>query len=950
MQVSFQAGRPELEDWIRVASSLWSRSSASAWMLRCNEEREMRGLDHRKYTTSLWCKMVCVFDEVLKRRSHKQLMACKDIAWLGDGKSKAEALLFTAVDWHSLDEVVGCFGVFNPYDGMDLTDLTEKTATTRMLTGLERCIDNFCSVGYVDEARMRHQPGVLREEVRKHVLSHSTATWWDGDFTIQKVGRLACGELLKESNPFSGRDLMHEIDGIVDKCLSRVPECASLLAAWIDGPTSHAKQVTYSDVYKARFIEAQKLDIQNGRIELDKPLENLSYSGTRKLSKADTVRGIVFTAVASAFTVDWQSTKSKKKEVREASAKALALWDPEGATRFAMIGDLLLTAKLFKEFSDKTAMDPAVAPRKNREFKDKIFGLYTKAEILGPAGEDTLTQRMLRTLQKSHVFFTNGRAFSLGIPFGEIDFAKAALKSLQRVVELMSACLDATFDETSFEATVEAFDVRQWGKVFSGMKSRVAAERERWQKEDSRLMGLHARLCQCKNWMERAQSFKLMAQTAVDEYKKVKGASDDTIGKTCWKSACLRLLKDGGALFSDVERRKISFYLGAFQRKTTVNERFLKTVAEIWGIRGKRTSMASVSHAANFKHFGPRALPDFAVSVDGRLVPQDFAIDCDAIWGELFSNRVFRVKKLRKKKRQVSSKTKTHFHKQFRAAIRMIRRHANQKGRGGYRSIVNGASVKTMRPGIAGVSQWSDAQRKMVGKHCQLKKMRDDIQRRRVSGVANPHVKEAQAEKKRLATEERNKQLKKRTKSDLKASERNVWMPNSLRRRDVVIPDRWREVSHATDAHVILTIDINRLSQPKALKCDVTGKTFQCLAAEVCAAMLLGCRLAPVAYLSDPATQTVKFRPRWRQEFNGFYISDAFTRQMSGFSALLTDVLVGRQPDSKFTALSEMDFARWQKDKKLKLHCYNIRHLGDFNDMVVRVAQVDVSESDTLYV
>lgn len=175
-------------------------------------------------------------------------------------------------------------------------------------------------------------------------------------------------------------------------------------------------------------------------------------------------------------------------------------------------------------------------------------------------------------------------------------------------------------------------------------------------------------------------------------------------------------------------------------------------------------------------------------------------------------------------------------------------------------------------------------------------------------------------------------------------------MPNSLRRRDVVIPDRWREVSHATDAHVILTIDMNRLSQPKALKCDVTGKTFQCLAAEVCAAMLLGCRLAPVAYLSDPATQTVKFRPRWRQEFNGFYISDAFTRQMSGFSALLTDVLVGRQPHSKFTALSEMDFARWQKDKKLKLHCYNIRHLGDFNDMVVRVAQVDVSESDTLYV
>ena len=183
-----------------------------------------------------------------------------------------------------------------------------------MLMGLERCLDNFCSVGHVDEARMLRQPGVVQERIRKHVLSHSTATWWDGDATIQKVGRIASGELLRESNPFSGRDLMHEIDGIVDKCVARVPECASLFTAWIDGPTSHAKQVTYSDVYKARFIQAQKLDIESGRLELDKPVENVRYSGTRKLSKADTVRGIVFTAVASAFTVDWQGTNSKKKD------------------------------------------------------------------------------------------------------------------------------------------------------------------------------------------------------------------------------------------------------------------------------------------------------------------------------------------------------------------------------------------------------------------------------------------------------------------------------------------------------------------------------------------------------------------------------------------------------------------------------------------------------------
>ena len=68
----------------------------------------------------------------------------------------------------------------------------------------------------------------------------------------------------------------------------------------------------------------------------------------------------------------------------------------------------------------------------------------------------------------------------------------------------------------------------------------------------------------------------------------------------------------------------------------------------------------------------------------------------------------------------------------------MIRRHANQKGRGGYKSVVSDAGVKSMRPGFGGESQWSDAQRNMVGRHCQMKKTRGDIQEQRVQGVVDP--------------------------------------------------------------------------------------------------------------------------------------------------------------------------------------------------------------------
>ena len=161
-----------------------------------------------------------------------------------------------------------------------------------------------------------------------------------------------------------------------------------------------------------------------------------------------------------------------------------------------MLGDLLLVTQQFKEFSDKTRMDPAVAPRKKKEYCDKLFSMFTKGEILPVVGEDgTCTQAIIKQIKVGHVFFNGAHAIGLSIPPGEIQFVQDALQSMQRAVEFITALLDIVFDSSSFEASIEAFDVHKWLQIMGGKSQRSFAKRQKWEMEEARLLALNGRVC-----------------------------------------------------------------------------------------------------------------------------------------------------------------------------------------------------------------------------------------------------------------------------------------------------------------------------------------------------------------------------------------------------------------------------------------------------------------------
>ena len=440
MAISFPPGRPALADWIRAASSVWQLTSPAVFAKRSDEERELQGLPRRRYSIALWTKMLFVFNEILKRRNHKRLSGCRDIALMGDGKSTAESLLFFGVDWSTLEDLEGAFGVFNPYESKGLSDIG---ATERTLVGMEECISDFCTVGLAKGPHMRHQAGQLQEDVLTHVKSNMSTCWWDGEPKIQKVGRLLPGDFFKASNPFSGRDLMHELDRVVHKAIHEIPELKELKEVWVTGPHSHAKQVTYSDPYKQKFIACQRkyMELSAETVSLDRPLENLCYSGVRKLSEADSFHGIALTPIPSVWCASWYAENGRSKDVKDAALRAVRTWHPQGATTFGMLGDLLLVTQQFKEFSDKTRMDPAVAPRKKKEYCDKLFSMFTKGEILSELGEDgTCTQATIKQIKAGHVFFNGARAIGLSIPPGEIHFSKMHCRLCSEQWNLLRRC------------------------------------------------------------------------------------------------------------------------------------------------------------------------------------------------------------------------------------------------------------------------------------------------------------------------------------------------------------------------------------------------------------------------------------------------------------------------------------------------------------------------------
>ena len=135
---------------------------------------------------------------------------------------------------------------------------------------------------------------------------------------------------------------MHEVDICVIKPLVTIPEIAHVKKCWVDRPKSHAKMVTHSVQYRALFIAAQEFVVQKEGHQgagMTTIIGNLSYSGVRKLSEAETVANIVLIATASAMCQSEHAENAgQNKEEKDMAAEACESWACWGTiSRFAKI-------------------------------------------------------------------------------------------------------------------------------------------------------------------------------------------------------------------------------------------------------------------------------------------------------------------------------------------------------------------------------------------------------------------------------------------------------------------------------------------------------------------------------------------------------------------------------------------------------------------------------------
>ncbi len=439
--IEFRKGRPQPQDYLRVISSCWQSSSAGDFAKRSEEEHFLGGFTQRnRYTRPLFAKIKRTLFEVLKRQWHRLLCSdVEDISIHTDAKGPAESVLFDAIDFETFDEFSGCMGIFDKHE-QDFEEQTshKEKSTREFVQGLTEAVDEFCTVGFSKCKQVGLSAGTLRPEIQTTVKTKTSNAWADGCATAQKSMRVAAGKLFKDGCGHVGRDAMHEVDGCVSKPLERVPETCELLDVWIDRPLSHAQQIRYSPGYKAMYIGAPKKVIaregpQGGGVQA--VFESVSYSGTRKLSKAQTVNRIALSATASVACQADAATHSHTKEEKELAEKNVKSWNPVGGALFGMIGDYLDIGQTLKNKSDKDAMDPAGLPIEARKTRDKLHAFFIKGEILQEEACASLCQVMLRTMQKNHTFFVNGKMLLIGASstWEECESAKEALKIMSRV-------------------------------------------------------------------------------------------------------------------------------------------------------------------------------------------------------------------------------------------------------------------------------------------------------------------------------------------------------------------------------------------------------------------------------------------------------------------------------------------------------------------------------------
>ena len=934
--INFGKGVPGMEDYARVFVSIWKSESPQQWRCHAEAERMINGLPRRKYPPSLWKKLVWILEQVQMQRWHRALMRSSDVSISADGASagSAESVLFLVVDRETLEEVEGSFGVYNKNKRCPIR--MKAKPCEKQIAAFEAALQTFATRGLSSDKTFL-KGGLFKPEVLQQIKTVSSSVWLDGDKGAQLTGRLLSGKVLN-GVACVGRDLMHEIDIIVAKAPESEPEVAALRIAWISQEKSHSKMVTYSDNYcKAFEVAQQEVMDANGGFQvagtLSSILTSLQYSGVRKISEAESVQGIVLTALASLKVVSGAS-QIGVKAVAGAAKVALDSWDsPMRPLLFAMYGDYLIMGKGMKDFTEPDKMRHAACPRKAREWKQTMEQAFIKGEIVGPEGANSLTSIMLRQMEQGMVYLCGDKLKVLRGPTShEI---RQALTIMRRVCTMAFALIDICFDPTTLEASMECWDVEQWNDMLRSQIKGKLVEREAANQNEVRLMQLYTTFCRSRQFLELPGSFKHLMNCAASIWKCMPLAerSLPPADKIC--------LKNG--YFSTDDHRteqlkmQLSFFI-AFQRRTTNNERFLKIVKRQWTARGRSASLQSIRGVSLLHHFGPQKLTDIMKVEDGSAQPMSFLIEADQLWKEHFGKRCFRVTELRRTKRAKIEGTKKAWRLLHSFAMRSIRKLKGRVGRGNKPSALANTRLGKLRPVLDNRVEMSIDQLAMIRRYAQSKANRDKEQKLRLAGKKNPYEVEA---KRRSADDETVMAKAKRQRvavEKARKAESTVYIPAIL--DALSLPAGFDRLKSQIHAEILVLESFDQLAAPSPKMCQVTnvvGHTFLCNAAW--AAILLGRRVVIPSYFEGDLRCVKYVCPFKAGPRLGIWILPKFEEVHPHYANMIRATTTDY--GSKWCLLTDLDVARWEGHLNLKSNVVKVSNLTDLDNFVRNVERVD---------
>ena len=228
-------------------------------------------------------------------------------------------------------------------------------------------------------------------------------TAFDGGTDAQCEGRLLAIDPACFPNTRSVvRDRAHAIRTNVKSPLASDPNLNRIKLQLIEKTNSLAKLVQYHPRAQNVHMTCQQAVInrdgaQGGGCKV--VLKNFSFAKQRFESEEDPARKIAITLMASVlFLTSEADDPNRSKAERDNADEILTVFNPADLTLYGISSDLASDGVAFLRLVDVHHPDPALLPRRLRQFTRELTVMYLEGRILHESNKGTVTAIILQTL------------------------------------------------------------------------------------------------------------------------------------------------------------------------------------------------------------------------------------------------------------------------------------------------------------------------------------------------------------------------------------------------------------------------------------------------------------------------------------------------------------------------------------------------------------------------